>query len=121
MAKNIKNTKKYIKKSVFRKTRKNKFRRTKRRGRGGIVNPFTGPSSNSFANKVDCSNMDVDTIKDLKELHSRYQKCCPKNSFGFKNSSAICKKMEKNFNSLWKAENDSHGYYGYDKTPTPTP
>ena len=114
MTKNKKSTKKYK-----RKTRRSKFRRTKRRG--GVVNPFISPSSNSFTNKVDCSNMNIDGIKDMKELHSRYQKCCPKNVFGLKNSSPICKKMEKNFNDLWKAENDSHGYYGYDKTPTPTP
>jgi hypothetical protein len=29
--------------------------------------------------------------------------------------------MEKRFNDLYKAENDSHGYYGYDSPPEDTP
>ena len=101
--------------SKRRKTRRNKSRR------GGVSNPFLAPSQYAFANKVDCSNMNIDVINDMKELHSRYQKCCPKNMFGFKNSSAICKKMDTRFKQLWKKENDSRGYYGYDKKPTDTP
>ena len=98
-------------------------KRKSRRKYGGIGNiyPFTKPSSYSYANSVDCSNMNIDSIKNMKELHTRYQKCCPKSIFGYKNSSPICKKIEQNFNNLWKIENDSHGHYGYDKTPTPTP
>jgi hypothetical protein len=101
------------------KTRRNKSRRRVRRG--GITNPFLAPSKYAFANKVDCSNMNIDLINDMKELHSRYQKCCPKNMFGYKNSSSICKKMDTRFKQLWKKENDSRGYYGYDKPPTITP
>jgi hypothetical protein len=112
-----------------KKQRKNKsnFSRKIKRSRsqkykkiGGITNPFLSRSSNSFMNKPDCSKMDVDMIKDMKELHTRYQKCCPKNMLGFKNSSPICKKMETNFNQLWKEENNARGYAGYDKPPTDT-
>ena len=115
------------------KSRKNKNKKSRRnislkrkytrryKKKGGVLNPFSGPSSYGFANKPDCSNMNIDIIKDMKELHSRYQKCCPKNILGFKNSSAICKKMENNFKKLWKEENDSHAAYGYDYPPTITP
>ena len=107
------------------KSRKNtslKRRNTRRhKKRGGIINPFLASSSYGFANKIDCSNMNVDVIKDMSELHRRYQKCCPKNILGFKNSSVICKKMDTNFKKLWKEENDSHAAFGYDTTPTITP
>lgn len=89
--------------------------------RGGLTNAFLKPSSFSFANAIDCSKMDVDSIKNMEQLHSRYQKCCPKTMLGYKNSSPICKKMEDNFNKLWKKENDSHAAYGYENTPTTTP
>ena len=100
--------------------RKRKLTRRNRK-RGGVTNPFLKPSSFSFANTIDCSKMDVDVIKNMKELHSRYQKCCPKTLLGYKNSSPICKKMENNFNQLWKKENNSHAAYGYENTPTITP
>jgi len=95
-------------------------RMTNKKKYGGVTNPFTSPSPYAFANKVDCSNMNVDVIKDIKELHTRYQKCCPKTMLGYKNTSPICQKMEQNFNNLWAAENNSHGHYGYEHTPTST-
>ena len=98
-----------------------KRRVTRRNKRGGITNPFLKPSSFSFTNTPDCSKMDIDSIKNMKELHTRYQKCCPKTILGYKNSSPICNKMEDNFNKLWKKENDSHAAYGYENTPTITP
>lgn len=110
---------KTLKRSRRQKTKRNRPRRGSRRG--GVSNPFLAPSQYAFANKVDCSNMNIDVINNMKELHSRYQKCCPKNMFGYKNSSAICKKMDSRFKQLWKNENDSRGYYGYDKPPTVTP
>ena len=113
-------------KSKKQRQSKRKFSRKRKytcryKKRGGISNPFLTSSNNSFANKQECSQMNVDGITDMQELHTRYQKCCPKTMFGFKNSSPICKKMEANFNQSWKKENDSHGHYGYDKTPTITP
>jgi hypothetical protein len=103
------------------KSRRQKTKSRRRGRRGGVTNYFLAPSKYDFANKVDCSNMNVDVINDMKELHSRYQKCCPKNMFGYKNSSAICKKMDTRFNELWKQENDARGYYGYDNPPSNTP
>jgi len=108
-------------KKYTKNTRKNRFRRTKKRG--GTTNPFLKPTNTAlpFANTVDCSHMNIDAINSMKELHGRYQKCCPRNMLGYKNSSAICKKIEKRFHDLYKIENDSHGYYGYDEKPDDTP
>jgi hypothetical protein len=111
-----------MKSKRLRKHSSRKKRPTRRnKKRGGVTNPFLKPSSYSFANTIDCSKMDVDSIKNIKELHTRYQKCCPKTMLGYKNSSPICKKMNDNFNKLWKIENDSHAAYGYENTPTITP
>lgn len=110
-----------IKKTLKRTKKGRKSTRKNRYLRGGITNPFLAPSPYKFANKVDCSNMNIDVINDMKELHTRYQKCCPKTIFGYKNSSPICKKMDAKFNQLWKKENDARGYFGYDKPPTTTP
>ena len=115
------NTKKY-KSRKFRGSKKRVISKkmTNKKRYGGIVNPFISQSPYAFTNKVDCSNMNVDSIKNMEELHSRYQKCCPKNMLGYKNSSPICKKMEQNFNNLWTTENNSRGHYGYDDTPSST-
>ena len=125
------NTKKYQSRKLkttykrnFRGSKKRvtskKMRMTNKKRYGGLANPFVSQSPYAFANKVDCSNMNVDAIQNMEELHSRYQKCCPKTMLGYKNSSPICKKMEQNFNKLWTTENNSRGHYGYDHTPTST-
>jgi len=125
------NSKKYQSKKVktynkrkFRGSKKRvsskRMRITNKKRYGGVSNPFISQSPYAFASKVDCSNMNVDAIKNMEELHSRYQKCCPKTILGYKNSSPICKKMEQNFNNLWTTENNSRGHYGYDHTPTST-
>lgn len=119
MKKNSYNKKKSQRKIKGRMGTKKRMYRNKKYG--GVTNPFMTSSPYGFANKVDCSNMNVDGIQNMKELHTRYQKCCPKNMFGYKNSSSICKKMEQKFNNLWTVENNSHGHYGYENTPTITP
>ena len=48
----------------------------------------------------DCSKMNIDVITDPKELHARYQVCCPytKTPFGaWKTSSRFCKKLESRY------------------------
>ena len=50
----------------------------------------------------DCSKMNIDIIKDPKELHARYQVCCPYNQTPFgawKTSSQFCKKLESRYKS----------------------
>ena len=47
-------------------------------------------------------------------LHANYQKCCPKGTFGTKNSSPYCKQVDLNFQAALKSENDANEYHGFE-------
>lgn len=69
----------------------------------------------SVGRKIDCSKMDISVIKSPRELHSRYQGCCPKTFGTFKNQTPICKQMDKKFKELMNAHyiGQSEVQYGY--------
>jgi hypothetical protein len=48
----------------------------------------------------------------IKKMHSNYQKCCPKDSFGRYNSSPYCKQLKMNFDTQVQYQRDIAGYYG---------
>jgi len=85
-------------------------------------NGIVKPSSSSFGNNIDCSNMDISVITNLEELHKRYHSCCPK-TLGFKSRKPICKKIEAKFNDIWREQNrdDDDDFDGYDKNPSRFP
>ena len=67
---------------------------------------------------MDCSKMDISVINDPRELHGRYQRCCPytRTPFGtFKSKTPICKQMDKKFKELMNARYiaPSEVQYGY--------
>ena len=68
--------------------------------------------------QLDCSKMDVSVINDPRELHGRYQRCCPytRTPFGtFKSKTPVCKQMDKKFKELMNARYvaPSEVQYGY--------
>ena len=48
----------------------------------------------------------------LIKMKNNYQKCCPKDFMGKKNSSPYCKQLDMNFNSLSNYQRNIEGYYG---------
>ena len=48
----------------------------------------------------------------LIKMRANYQKCCPKDFMGRKNSSPYCKQLNMNFQSQANYQRDIEGYYG---------
>ena len=92
-----------ISKSYRKKTRKNNG--------GGFFtkNKYIVPSG-------ECNLNNLTSIKGSKLLHENYQKCCPKGTFGTKNSSPYCKQVDLNFQAALKEENDANEYHGFEPT-----
>ena len=60
---------------------------------------------------VDSSVCDPNKLVQLKnpdEMYSTYQTCCPKSTFGYKNSAPYCKQLELNYTSALRARNNSY-------------
>ena len=70
-------------------------------------NSYVVPSEKCDPNKLT-------TIKGSQALHSNYQLCCPKGSFGTKNTSPYCKQVDLNFQAALKEENEAKGYVGFE-------
>ena len=47
-------------------------------------------------------------------MHKKYQTCCPKGSFGTKNSSPFCKQLDLNFQAALTGSNNANEYHGYE-------
>ena len=110
------------------KTRKTRKRQIKK---GGFFSYFFGkkntdisnPSSNSnlesqnsplIPKKNNCDPLELPSIKNVKDLHAKYQQCCPKTFFGRKNTSPYCKQVDLNYQAQLKADNDANEYAGYE-------
>ena len=96
-----------MKSKRYNKMRKNKSRKNKK---GGFLNFF---SSNSTVVPSECDPNNLSMIKDTKSMQDNYQKCCPKGTFGSKNSSPYCKQLDLNYRAAIKGENDAREYTGY--------
>jgi hypothetical protein len=73
----------------------------------------------SSSNKVkpypgQCDMNQLTELKTTEEMHKNYQVCCPKGSFGTKNSSPYCKKLDLNFQSSLAGENNANEYHGFE-------
>ena len=68
------------------------------------MNPYPGQ----------CDVNQLTQLKTTDEMHKNYQVCCPKGSFGKKNSSPYCKQLDLNFQSSLAGENNANEYHGYE-------
>jgi hypothetical protein len=93
-------------KSYRKNMRKNK--KSRKNKKGGF---FFG-SKPTVAPSAECDPNNLVNIQDSTEMHSNYQKCCPKGVFGKKNSSPYCRQLDLNFQAALKSENDALGYAG---------
>jgi hypothetical protein len=96
------------------KSRKN--RNISRRNRkGGFL---FGPSKVASSTECDVNNLsslskDMGDGQDpLTKMRANYQKCCPKDFMGRKNSSPYCKQLNMNFDAQSNYQRDIAGYYG---------
>ena len=103
----MKNKRSQKRRKLFRKNKSRKNRSTKNK-KGGFFGFFTS----SPAKLPECDANNLVNLKTMETMQSNYQKCCPKGFFGRKNSSPYCKQLDMNFQSSFKAENDSKEYYG---------
>lgn len=99
-----------------RKHRKS-IKKSRRNFKGGFVNFFSKqsviPSSECDVNNLSNLSKDTGDGQDpVKKMHSNYQKCCPKDSFGRYNSSQYCKQLKMNFDTQVQYKRDISGYYG---------
>lgn len=91
------------------KTRSNN-KRSRRNIKGGFF------STNNYVPVLqeECDPNKLSMIKGSQNLHANYQKCCPKGTFGTKNSSPYCKQVDLNFQAAIKSENDANEYQGFE-------
>lgn len=92
-------------KSYRKNMRKNKSLKNKRGGLFFGNKPAVVPSA-------ECDPNNLVNIKGSTEMHSNYQKCCPKGVFGKKNSSPYCRQLDLNFQTALKSENNALAYPG---------
>jgi hypothetical protein len=86
-------------------------KRSRRNIKGGFF-----PSNNyePIASSDECDPNKLSMIKGSEDLHANYQKCCPKGTFGTKNSSPYCKQVDLNFQATIKSDNDANEYKGFE-------
>jgi len=85
-------------------------KRSRRNIKGGFF------STNNYVPVLqeECDPNKLSMIKGSEDLHANYQKCCPKGTFGTKNSSPYCKQVDLNFQAAIKGENDANAYQGFE-------
>jgi len=95
------------------KSRKNR-NHSRRNKKGGFF--FSSPKATSSECDVNnLTNLSKDMGDDqdpLTKMRTNYQKCCPKDFMGRKNSSPYCKQLNMNFDSQSNYQRDIAGYYG---------
>lgn len=57
-----------------------------------------------------CNISQVNSMMSSKDLHSKYQICCPKTFGIFKNRSTLCRTIDNNFQQALKRENEIGNY-----------
>ena len=89
-----------------------KNRRTKKGGFWWLINQNKQQNYNKIT-PSECDPNQLTKLRTQDELHSQYQKCCPKTWYGTKNSSPYCKQIDLNFQGLRTGQNNANEYYGY--------
>ena len=82
---------------INKKSRKSRKIRKGRKTRKGGALPY------------ECNPSNLSMITGPDALHANYQKCCPKDYLGNKNSSSYCRELETKFKSALVEENKSYG------------
>lgn len=99
---------------IYMKSRKNR-NISKRNRKGGFLfsNSKVASSSECDINNLSTISKDMGDGQDpLVKMRTNYQKCCPKDFMGRKNTSPYCKQLNMNYNSLSQYKSDIAGYYG---------
>lgn len=96
------------------KSRKNRNHSRKNK-KGGFFfsSPKVVSSAECDVNNLTTLTKDMGDGQDpLTKMRNNYQKCCPKDFMGRKNSSPYCKQLNMNFDSQSNYQRDISGYYG---------
>jgi len=96
------------------KSRKNR-NHSRRNKKGGFFfsSPNVTTSTDCDVNNLSTLSTDTGDGQDpLIKMRTNYQKCCPKDFMGRKNSSSYCKQLNMNFDSKSNYQRDIAGYYG---------
>ena len=96
------------------KSRKNRSHSRKNK-KGGFFSstPKVASSPECNINNLSTLSKDMgDGQAPLEKMRTNYQKCCPKDFMGRKNSSPYCKQLNMNFDSQSNYQRDIAGYYG---------
>ena len=92
-------------------------RNLKKHKKGGksLKGGFSFFSNNSAPKPYpgECDINQLSLSKTPEDLHKKYQTCCPKGSFGTKNSSPFCKQLDLNFQSALTGENNANEYNSF--------
>ena len=81
-----------------------------------------GGEFNSYSPTVQTNTCDINNLSAVQgsqALHAKYQECCPKGTFGQKNSSPYCKQLDLNFQAALKNENGMDEYTRESEVPQP--
>ena len=81
-----------------------------------------GGEFNSYNTSIQSNSCDINSISSIQgsnALHTKYQQCCPKTTFGQKNSSPYCKQLDLNFQAALKGENGTDDYERESEVPQP--
>jgi hypothetical protein len=70
-----------------------RHKRSSKNKKGGLFGFFE--SKHNSSNPA-CDVNNLANLKSSEQIHSNYQTCCPKGTFGTKNSSPYCKQLELN-------------------------
>jgi hypothetical protein len=90
-------------------------RNLKKNKKGGksLKGGFFFGSSSTAPYPGECDVNQLSLSKTPEEMHKKYQTCCPKGSFGTKNSSPFCKQLDLNFQAALTGSNNANEYHGY--------
>jgi len=90
-----------------RNLNKRRHIRSSKNKKGGLFGLF---ESKPFANPS-CDVNNLANLRTSEQLHENYQTCCPKGTFGTKNSSPYCRQLDLNFRSA--IQNETGNQYSY--------
>jgi hypothetical protein len=95
------------------KTRKNRNNFKRKRGGGLFSNSKVISSPDCDVNNLSSLSKDIgDGREPLTKMRENYQKCCPKDFMGRKNTSPYCKQLNINFDAQSNYQKNIAGYYG---------
>jgi hypothetical protein len=91
---------------------KRNFKKNKKGGKS-LKGGFFSSNSSTAPYPGQCDVNQLNELKTTTDMHANYQACCPKGSFGTKNSSPYCKELDSTFQQALTRENNANEYHGY--------